>query len=74
MLRRVREENRKVIEEYEGKVLERMMEYEDLRSWCVTKYEELTKLNQTVQDLRDKLKTQKEENNALDVRIEKLET
>ena len=38
------------------------MEYEDLRSYCVKNYEHTQKLNQNIEDLKDKLNTQKDEN------------
>lgn len=66
MIRQLREDNKKVIEEYEAKVLKQMMLYEDLRSFSVQKHKYAEKLLQDIEDLKEKLRVQKEENNKLD--------
>ena len=55
MLRQLREDNKKVIEEYEIKVLEKVMQYEDLRSFCVKKQTYSEKLLKEIKDLEEKL-------------------
>lgn len=73
MLRQLREENKKLIEENEVKVLEQQMLYEDLRSHCVKKHAYAGELLAEIENLKEKLQVQKEENEALDRQIAKQE-
>lgn len=71
MMRQLREENKKLIEENEVRVLEQQMLYEDLRSHCVKKHAYAGGLQTEIDNLKDKLQVQKEENEALDKQIDK---
>lgn len=73
MLRQLREENKKLLEENEVKVLEQQMLYEDLRSHSVKRHAYACGLQAEIDSLKDKLQVQKEENETLDEQIAKQE-
>ena len=50
-----------------------MMQYEDLRSYCVKKEAFVDKLRAEIANLQEKLQVQRDENNKLDAQIDKLE-
>ena len=69
MMRQLREENKKLVEENQAKVLEQQMLYEDLRSHCVKRHEYAQRLEAEIESLKEQLQVQKEENEALDKQI-----
>ena len=73
MMRQLREENKKLIEQNEIRISEQQMLYEDLRSHCMQRHEYTLQLLKEIDSLKEKLDVQKEKNNALDEQISKLE-
>jgi hypothetical protein len=53
MIRSLRDENRKQVEDNAAKVMEQQMLYEDLRSHCVKKHAYADRLLAEIQSLKD---------------------